>query len=267
MNGEFLFYLAASFCSGAIFVSAATIAAERLGSLVGGIIAGFPNTVVIALLFIGIVNGVDAVVPAAMMVPMIVGFSGLFMLVYALWRNSPHHVLNAMAALLTWLVLSTLTFFYAPKTIVFSISVLVICFLIGFGVFRFHLKIPRSEGKKIPLTWSITVVRGVVGGSIICLAVLLARLSGPVLGGIATGFPAIMLSTMLIAGYSNGLQFARSLAEPMFFGGVVNSSAYVIATYFFYPLFGLVLGTIFSLLVALVTALISYQLAKYIIRS
>ncbi len=54
MGSSFLLKLAISFLTGAAWVTLSTLASERYGSRVGGLIGGMPSTAVVSLLFIGL---------------------------------------------------------------------------------------------------------------------------------------------------------------------------------------------------------------------
>ena len=63
-------------------VTLATVAAERLGSKMGGFIGGLPMMVAITLFFIGYVQTPQAASEATGPIPLIMGFNGIFLVVY-----------------------------------------------------------------------------------------------------------------------------------------------------------------------------------------
>src|SRR5258706_13122673 len=105
MDGLFLFKLVVTFLVGSFWLTGATILAERFGSKIGGVIAGMPSTIVIALFFIGWTQTPVAASQATVVVPLIMGMDGLFILSYAfIVRQS--FPLALFASLLVWVCLS-----------------------------------------------------------------------------------------------------------------------------------------------------------------
>src|SRR5260370_11093181 len=105
MDSVLLIKLAITFFVGGLWLTAATILAERFGSKVGGVIAGMPSSIVIALFFIGWTQTPAAAAQATVVVPLILGIDGPFIITYAAivrWSFS----LALLASLAVWLGLS-----------------------------------------------------------------------------------------------------------------------------------------------------------------
>ena len=108
MDHLFLLKLSLSFLVGSAFVTLCTVAAEKFGSKVGGLIGGLPSTVVVTLLFIGLVQTPEAASQATDVIPLVLGFNGLFLVTYVflaqwgLW-------IGLGSALAVWSVLALLT--------------------------------------------------------------------------------------------------------------------------------------------------------------
>jgi hypothetical protein len=86
---------------------------------------------------------------------------------------------------------------------------------------------------------------------------------GTILSGIFSVFPAIFLSTMLISLREHGSQFTAAMAKGMIYGSP-SVAIYAVGIYFFYPLVGILVGTISAFVVALVVTLILFTLRKKI---
>src|SRR5579862_5879149 len=82
VDSLFLFKLALTFLVGSLWLTGATILAERFGSKIGGVIAGMPSTIVIALFFIGWTQTPLAASQATVVVPLVMGIDGLFIITY-----------------------------------------------------------------------------------------------------------------------------------------------------------------------------------------
>jgi hypothetical protein len=70
--------LVLGFLVGSFWVVLATLAAEHLGTKVGGIIGGFPSTVAVSLLFLGLVRSPGYVVAATEIFPAASAINGAF---------------------------------------------------------------------------------------------------------------------------------------------------------------------------------------------
>ena len=82
MTEIFFLKLALSFIVGSVWISTATILAEKFGTKVGGILAGLPSTMVVALFFIGWTQTPQIAAEAATVVPIIMGIDAVFIVVY-----------------------------------------------------------------------------------------------------------------------------------------------------------------------------------------
>lgn len=67
-----------SFFVAGIWISAATLLAEKFGSKIGGLIANLPSNILISLLFIAIVNNTDYVINTVPSVPIGMAIDTIF---------------------------------------------------------------------------------------------------------------------------------------------------------------------------------------------
>jgi hypothetical protein len=104
--------------------------------------------------------------------------------------------------------------------------------------------------------------RSIIAGTVIAIAVTFSNV-GVILSGIFSVFPAIFLSTMLISMKEHGPKFTGAMAKGMIYGSP-SVVSYAIGIYFFYPLAGILMGTISAFLLALVVTLILFKLRKKI---
>ena len=61
MTDTFILKLALSFFIGGLWITIASVAAERLGSKIGGVIGGLPSTAVVAFGFVGWTQGAQQI--------------------------------------------------------------------------------------------------------------------------------------------------------------------------------------------------------------
>jgi hypothetical protein len=82
MDLSFWIKFGLSFLVGGIWVTLSSVAAERFGSKVGGLIGGLPSTIVVTLLFIGLTQTPERAAESAIIVPLVMGVNGIFVTVF-----------------------------------------------------------------------------------------------------------------------------------------------------------------------------------------
>ncbi|MFH1276549.1 MAG: DUF3147 family protein [Candidatus Woesearchaeota archaeon] len=254
----FLFKLILTFIVGGIWVNLGIVLAERYGTKIGGVIIGLPSTVAVTLFFIGWTQSVLFASQSTTIIPIIMGVSGLFVVIYILLAKRGF-LLAIISALMFWLLFSLILVKINFNNLLYSIIGLIILMFISYFILETKSKV-KSEGKQLIkyTAWQLAF-RSILGGSIMVLGVFLAKVGGPLIGGAFAAFPAMFLSTIIISHFSHGKNFSAAIMKTMVVSGSVNISAYAIAVRYFYPMFGLILGTIFSFLVSFVTGYLVYQ--------
>jgi hypothetical protein len=250
IDSAFLWRLLLSFLIGGGWIAAATLAADRLGSRIGGFLSGLPSTVVVTFFFIGLGQGTEAATRATTVFPMGFAVTGIFLLAFAAF--SRHSFAAGFASALTlWILLSALILVFKPNRFGLSITVYVVVLAATIGLTGSALRLPQAQhggGRHSP--WQVAA-RALFGGLIIVTAVLLSRVGGPVFGGVFAGFPAVFVSTLVIGYREHGLDFARAVVRPMLLTGMITIGVYGIGVRLLYPACGLVGGTILSFLLSL----------------
>ncbi len=261
MDHLFLLKLSLSFLVGSVFITFCTIAAEKFGSKVGGLIGGLPSTVVVTLLFIGLVQTPEAASQATDVIPLVMGFSGLFLVTYTflaqwgLW-------IGLGSALAVWSVLSLLTILLNIRHFGFSLLLYFGLLFLCYYLLEKRWRVSTYGSQKVRFTFFQIISRGLFSGAIIALAVYLSKACGPIIGGIFSVFPAVFTSTLIISYRSRGATFSRSLAKPLLISGMVNIVIYAIAVRYLYPISGIALGTLFALAMSGVSAYGTYTFIK-----
>jgi hypothetical protein len=250
-----------SFLVGGVVVAACTFAAERLGTDIGGIIGGFPSTIAVTLLFMALVVSPTAAAEATTMVPLIVGFNGAFLVVFALLVRRGL-CLSLAGALSLWFVLSLAALQLRPTNFIAMLSTFVVMLFLGHHILYNRLQVPGNKRKRVALASRQLLTRALFSGGVIAAAVYLSKVAGPISGGILAVFPAVFISILVIAYRSNGADFAQALTRPLLISGMVNVVAYALAVRYFYPVWGLTLGTIGAFVVAGMTAYGTYLVVR-----
>ncbi len=236
-----------------------SVIAERYGTIKGGILGTLPSTVVVAFLFIAFNEGTSHAAESVAVVAAEMGVNVLFLLLFTLLIH--RSLLQALTGAFTaWAVLSFLLYYYNIDSILLSVAIYILSFIFCFIVLEKIKKI-QSLGT-VPVTYTPLKIgfRGVLAGIVIAFAVYLSNI-GAVLSGIFSAFPVIFLSTMVIATREHGPDFASAMAKSMVFGSP-SVVCYAAAIYFFYPLYGIITGTIAAFLIASALTLLLFILGK-----
>ncbi len=257
METIFLFKLVISFFIGALWVILATIAADRLGPKIGGLISGLPSTAMFGLFFLAWTQNTSAASQATTIMPIIGGLTCLFLLIYiylvkkGLW-------LALIVALGIWSILAYLlvriNFNNYPISIISYVVILVSSLLIT----EYVLKIKSVKGKKVSYSPSLIILRGLIGGMVVVLVVYLGKVGGPIFGGIFSMFPAMFTSTILVTYFTHGPIFSAATMKSSMLTAISIVVYSIVARYTYVP-FGLIQGTFFSILISFASGYVIYK--------
>jgi len=230
----------------------ATIAIERFGGRLGGLLSSLPSTVVPASFGFWVTAESWAAFEAAIFtVPLGMAVNALFL--YS-WRILPplFSKKHSLVVQLTTMIVASLSLWAVGAfalvyvlSIVEDISVwgtLAAVLLVLFGLFACRGNPPAPKGaKKISV---VTVLsRGILAGVAIGFSVFLSSLGSPILAGMASVFPAIFLTTMVSIWVSQGESVQLGAVGPMILGSS-SVAFYAVFASLFYPLLGVFLGGI-----------------------
>jgi hypothetical protein len=249
MSWPFILKLALSFVLGGLWITLGVALAERRGSATGGLVLGFPSTVLLAVVFIGWTQSSRAAVQATSVIPAVHGINALYVLVtvsligrrpWAAWA----------AGLAAWGACAALV--VATRFDDFTSGVLVYAVLLTFSYWRIGRTLPKDvETARGPAAGPMVIAgRGLFGGAVIVLAVLVAKTGGPLLGGVFAIFPAVFTGALAATARSHGPVFSAAVMRATLLGGV-SCIVFAVAVRVSFIALGLVLGTILSTLSAL----------------
>jgi uncharacterized membrane protein (GlpM family) len=261
MGASFWIKFGLSFLVGGIWVTLSSVAAERFGSKVGGLIGGLPSTIVVTLLFIGLTQTPERAAESAVIVPLVMGVNGIFVTVFiSISRRGLAPALGG--ALLTWFCLGCILMVLNIRALWISILGWLLLAMGCFLVIEKGMKI-RSQGKKANhYTAGQIVGRATLSGTVVAFAVLMSKVAGPLAGGIFATFPAVFLSNLIISYRSGGVDFSSAVAKSLMVSGVITVPIYALLVWFFYPRVGLVTGTLFAFLLSAGAGLLTLQVMK-----
>ncbi|MEY3211837.1 MAG: hypothetical protein RIT28_2318 [Pseudomonadota bacterium] len=255
----------------------ATVAVERLGGRVGGVLATSPSTIIVAAAGVFVAAPTEAAFQAAMSAtPAGMLLNALFLW---LWRLLPPHLpawgLGARLALMTTLSLSTwLVLAFGVLTTLGPIraagdTATLLKIGLGLTVAAIFLGLMTSRGaattpsKPRPVPFGVLMARGLFAAMAVSVAVLWSRFGGPLAAGMASVFPVIFLTTMVSLWLSQGEAVQSGAVGPMMLGST-SVSAFTLLAAFALPAFGVVGGSVVSWLGAV--CLVSLPAAAWVRR-
>ena len=254
MADVFGWQLVLAFIVGSIWVTLTTVAAERFGTQVGGLVGGLPSTAVVSFFFIGLSQTPSVAAQSTTVFPLAYAFTGLFLVLYAALAVKGFAV-ALLGALLGWFALSALAVVADVESFAVSLVVYGLVFAVAYYVLEKKLKVASAPKGEIRHSTRQIAWRAAFSGAVIAGVVLVSKVAGPLLGGIFSAFPAVFISTLIIAYRARGIEFSRAITKPLMITGMVTIVVYSAGVRYFYPGFGLVIGTLLAYAAALISAL------------
>lgn len=221
----------------------ATVAIERLGGRLGGLVATLPSTIIVASIGIwaadpqGLPAAMDAVAPGMLLN---VGFLWLWRVLPACIRLNSFRIKLAVVTGLTlvaWVVGAVLMVTLARQvrpTIMLGIGGFLAILIAGIAGCWHHRAAPRGRRA---VGWGTLLARGCLAGGAIAGSIQIAALGHPLAAGVATAFPAIFLTTMLSVWLSQGEAVQAGAIGPMMLGSA-SVVAYALVARFALPAWG-----------------------------
>ncbi|MFC1912137.1 DUF3147 family protein [Chloroflexota bacterium] len=264
MNEIFLAKLGLSFIIGGAWVTFATIAAERLGTKIGGIIAGAPSMISIALFFIGWTQTPSFASQATTIIPITMGINTLFVIIYVVLSRFNFY-LSILTSLIFWFTLTLLLVFLKFDNFICSIVVYIACLAFSYYILEKRMRIKSETQKNIQYSLLQLIFRISLSGGIITLAVLMAEVGGPLFGGAFSAFPAVVLSIIILTYFAQGKSFSSATLKVMVLGGGISLVIYAVVVRYAYLHIGLIWGTLLAYLVSIICAYFLYLYVRKII--
>jgi hypothetical protein len=257
MDAAFWWKLGLSFVVGSGWVALTTVAAERYGSTIGGLIGGLPSTVFVSLLFIGFTQTPLVASETTTLMPLTQGINGIFIIVYLLLARRGLAA-GLVGALGVWVMLAGLIAAIGIQYLWVSLCGWALCAVSCYLVVERGMNIPSRGEARVHCAFSQGVLRALFGGAVIAIAVWTSKLLGPSVGGILATFPATFFSTLAITYRTGGAEFSRAVGKSMMMSGMANAALYAIAVRYLYVWYGLISGTILALIFSCVTGSVTY---------
>lgn len=253
MTNLFLLQLLLTFLAGSAWIYLTVLAGSRFGSKIGGFIGGLPSTALLSFFFIGLTQSPAIASRATTVFPLAIGISGMFLVVYA-WLSKKSYSVGMSAALAAWFILSSLIVLLHPGSFGWNLVIYLLIMACAYYLLEKRILIRSVSDPKAGHTSQTLVLRALFGGLAIVMTVLVAKLGGPVIGGIFAAFPAMFMATLTITYRVNGIEFSRAMTKPLLVTGMITVAVYAIALRYLYPPVGLYLGTLLSIVAAGISA-------------
>lgn len=261
METAFWYKLALSFIVGGAWITLSSIAAEKFGSKVGGLIGGLPSTVLVSLLFIGVTQSPSMASEATTIIPFSQALNGFVVIVYILlvgrgWGRA------LLGAVFVWFVFAGVLITIGVQSFWISVVGWMLILPSCFMLVEKWMRIPSQAKVRVRYSAPQIVYRALFGGSVIAAAVLLGKIGGPNYGGVFATFPALFLSTLVVTYQTGGTQFSRAVAKSIMMSGLINVPLYAIAVRYLYPWLGLAIGTMVAVIFSIGTVYLTFLFFK-----
>ena len=242
----------------AIVAIAATVAIERFGGKIGGLLGSLPTTIIPASIgFWYAATDVSSFRDSLFAVPVGMGVTSLFL--YS-WRVLPGRFSfrNLKLKLVCMTSISIAIWSGCAMMMVLAmrqvqehmgtVALLSTLGLVVLGVWACINNPPAPKGNQRVSPWML-LARGSLAGTAIGISVWIAGLGVPLLAGIASVFPAIFLTTMVSVWVSQGEAVQAGAVGPMMLGSS-SVAVYAVVAAFSFPQWSLFTGCIVAWLSA-----------------
>ena len=236
-----------------LWVITIAVASSKWGERLGGFLIGIPSTSGLSFFFIGLFASPAAAVSTTDDFPLFMSLSGIFLLTFG-YLSRRSFATGIGGGMLAWFVASFLVLRSGLDNFNLSLAGSAAIFVAVYYLFKHGLKPTMSEGDvRQESSTPLNFLRFILGGGIVSLAVILGITGIPVLSAIAASFPALSISALLAVrmSYKNeGTSHARGLTMSSTVSIAVMLIPFSIAVHYFYPVMGVVSGTVFAYAVA-----------------
>lgn len=260
MPDPFLIKLLLSFITGFIWLFVISKVAAKFGTKVGGVIAGIPSTLFVAFLFIAITQSTQAAAQSTTLVPLVVGINTIFVAAYVFLARKMHFVPSLLAAIAAWALAAFFVVESNMSNFALSVALFFPMTFLSYTLLEKKFNIDSSSKAVLNYTTSQLLFRSFVGGFLITLAVLMAKIGGPLIGGMFAAFPALTIALIIVSRLHHGEEYTEALLKNFIITGALSVLIYTIAVRYSYPEFGLFYGTIVSLIISIIGSYFGYHL-------
>ena len=241
-----------------------TMAIERWGGIVGGVLGTIPTTIIPATIGIYLEAGSEDLATSMSLVSFGMLLNALFIGAWIFYPSKKQNVSvteMVIVSLTFWLILAIIVTYFLEMTLdytsEFIVSIVGLVLLLSLGIWMTWRPREAPKGKN-KVSRNMLIIRGLAAAVAIGVAVQLSSIGQPLIAGLASVFPAIFLTTMAALWISQGPEVPSGAAGPMMLGGA-SVAVYSIIAPWALPEYGIIVGTI----ICWVGSIISISLPAY----
>ena len=251
-----------------VVATAVTVAIEKWGGLIGGLLGTVPSTIVPAGIGMYVAGGEDVLVMSMSVVPLGMLLNALFLgawVVIPRWfPDAPYLlVLTTVGALAFWSLLGMVFLVAVDEATSYlnlqQLALSGLALLVATAVVFNRRPQPTPKGTNRVSTL-VLVARGVMAATAIGIAVGLSGLGFPTLAGLASVFPAIFLTSMVALWLAQGPTVPQGAAGPMMLGGA-SVAVYANVAMWSLPAYGAAVGSA----IAWVASVVGWSLPAFMV--
>lgn len=254
METLFWYKLALSMLIGGSWVTLTTIIAEKFGPRLGGLISGIPSTALFTYVFIALTQSKQEAIDATTTVPMTVGLYSYFFVAY-LFLAKKGVIRALLPAIIVWCFGALFSAVIDIQSFQISILLWALSAVPAGVLIAKYIRTEDVQKTSLQYTWRVIMHRAVLSGLVIATGVLLAKIAGPVWGGIFSTFPALTISTLLITN-KLGTQFSIRIMKHIFFSIIVNLVIFAAGIRYGYQWLTILWGTVFAFFLTIFSTMI-----------
>ena len=202
-----------------------TIAIERWGGIVGGVLGTLPTTIVPAAMGMYVEAGEQDLATSMSLIPFWMLLNALFVATWVVYPRMKEGVsLGQMifVSLGFWTVLAVLMTISLSEALNHlsetAVGIAGFVCLVSLGLWMTWIPVAAPKGRN-PVTKMVLTMRGLAAATAIGIAVQFSGMGMPIIAGLASVFPAIFLTTMVALWISQGSDVPTGAAGPMMLGG------------------------------------------------
>lgn len=196
----FLFTLVTKMIVAACFVVGATVTAERVGPVIGALVATLPVSAGPAYVFLALDHDSSFIARSALSSLALNGATAIYAVTYVLLAQRNGFAVSVPGAFVAWLATVPLFVWLGPTT-GSAILINLLVFPIAYFVVRRYRNVPMPSN---PLRWYDFAVRAALVAALVGAVVGLSFHIGPAATGVLAAFPVVFTSIMLIMHFRVG---------------------------------------------------------------
>lgn len=249
LSDFFSFLVLIKMATAVLMVIALSVIAEVVSPRIAGILSGYPLGSAISLFFIGYEIGPQFAADSALYTSLGLIATQVFAYCYyrsslltEKWSTAPQILCSSLGGIGGYFLAAV---FLRPLRVNPVFAVLLPTLFIFLFIRLFRGVQNRKIQKRAGINLNLLLIRAVFAACAIVVITSLAKLIGPAWAGLFSAFPITMLPLVAIIHFTYHPEHVHSILKnvPTGLGSLV---VYTLAVFFFYPMYGIYMGTALS---------------------